>query len=76
VADSSVWAESSDRELKIQGRHSRRYYEFADQLLRNEVELARLIRHSSPEEPAISDLRGRISVAREGLLASQAEVEA
>jgi anaerobic magnesium-protoporphyrin IX monomethyl ester cyclase len=31
------WARSGDRELKIAGRHSRRYYQFADQLLKSEV---------------------------------------
>jgi anaerobic magnesium-protoporphyrin IX monomethyl ester cyclase len=31
------WAHSGDRELKIAGRHSRRYYQFADQLLKSEV---------------------------------------
>lgn len=31
------WSHSGDRELKIAGRHSRRYYQFADQLLKSEV---------------------------------------
>jgi radical SAM superfamily enzyme YgiQ (UPF0313 family) len=31
------WALGSDRELKIAGRHSRRYYQYADQLLKSEV---------------------------------------
>jgi radical SAM superfamily enzyme YgiQ (UPF0313 family) len=76
VAESAAWAESSDRELRIRNRHSRRYYDFADQLLREEVELARRMRRSPAEEHGMVDLRGRISAAREGLLASQAEVEA
>jgi hypothetical protein len=28
------WAGTTDRDLRIAGRHSRRYYGFADQLLR------------------------------------------
>jgi anaerobic magnesium-protoporphyrin IX monomethyl ester cyclase len=38
------WAKGSDRDYRIQGRHSRRFYQFADQLLRSEVELSRLLR--------------------------------
>lgn len=30
------WAASTDRDWKIRGRHSRRFYQFADQLLRSE----------------------------------------
>ena len=32
-----AWSESSDREVKIRGRHSRRYYQIADQLLRSQT---------------------------------------
>jgi anaerobic magnesium-protoporphyrin IX monomethyl ester cyclase len=39
------WAATTDREVKIRGRHSRRFYHFADQLLRSgtpdEANLAR-----------------------------------
>jgi radical SAM superfamily enzyme YgiQ (UPF0313 family) len=31
------WAQSTDRDLRIAGRHSRRFYGFADQLLQHEV---------------------------------------
>ncbi len=31
------WSSSTDREVKIGGRHSRRFYQFADQLLKSEV---------------------------------------
>src|SRR6201989_1902277 len=37
------WGQTSDRELKIQGRHSRNFYSHADKLLRDEVTLARLL---------------------------------
>jgi radical SAM superfamily enzyme YgiQ (UPF0313 family) len=36
------WAETSDRELDISGRRPREFYRVADELLRYEVELARL----------------------------------
>ena len=38
------WAQSSDRDIKIAGRHSRAY-SYADRLLRDEVELARRLGH-------------------------------
>jgi anaerobic magnesium-protoporphyrin IX monomethyl ester cyclase len=31
------WSSSTDREVRIGGRHSRRFYQFADQLLKSEV---------------------------------------
>jgi radical SAM superfamily enzyme YgiQ (UPF0313 family) len=34
------WAGSSDREIRIQGRHSRRFYEYADQWLKSEVSMS------------------------------------
>ncbi len=69
------WAESSDRDLQIAGRHSKRFYEFADRLLHDEVELARLER-LGPVNGAGADLRRRIASSRAGLRASSMEVEA
>jgi anaerobic magnesium-protoporphyrin IX monomethyl ester cyclase len=54
------WAHSADRELKIAGRHSRRYYQFADQLLKSEV---------------AHDV-GQAAAARQGLRETFHEVEA
>jgi hypothetical protein len=31
------WTQTTDRELKISGRHSKRYYQYADHLLKSEV---------------------------------------
>jgi broad specificity phosphatase PhoE len=31
------WETTTDREVKIRGRHSRRFYQLADQLLRSET---------------------------------------
>jgi anaerobic magnesium-protoporphyrin IX monomethyl ester cyclase len=40
-----AWSTGTDRDVKIQGRHSRRFYQIADQLLRSqtaaEADLAR-----------------------------------
>ena len=85
------WAESSDRDYRIRGRHSQRFYQFADQLLRSEVELSRLLSNrpvadvfSGSTRPAdssagshhsIAELREKVAQAREGLQASFAEGE-
>ena len=56
------WSDSTDRDARIRGRHSRRYYQFADDLLRSSLE--------QPENPI------RVSAARAALEAAFAEVEA
>ena len=85
------WSESSDRELVVSGRHSKRFYEFADRLLHDEVELARLERSDGsqcdtpcPTSTVVSrrgtvnaaELRRRIAAARASLHATVMEVEA
>ena len=55
------WSESTDRDWHIRGRHSRRYFQFADELLRNSMDAA----------PDIA----RIEAARTGLHSTSAEVE-
>jgi radical SAM superfamily enzyme YgiQ (UPF0313 family) len=71
------WSKTSDREIRIKGRHSRNYYAHADKLLRDEVQLARLRETYSPEAAALqAELQTNIQASRAGLLASQAEVEA
>lgn len=54
------WAQSSDREVRIAGRHSRRFYQFADQLLKSEF----------------AGLATESAAARRGLEESLHEVEA
>ena len=56
------WSQTSDREFAVRGRHSRRFYKYADDLLRNEMSVRR-------EDAAIL-------AARNGLRESYAETEA
>src|SRR6266851_342366 len=70
------WSASSDRDLRIRGRHSRRFYGLADQLLRSEVELERIRRKSGAESAVIAELQNKVADLRTGLQASSAEVEA
>lgn len=68
------WRHTSDRELEVMGRASRDYYGNADQLLRDEVALARMT-HGRQNEPGISEelLRHRIAAARLRLRAAAPE---
>jgi radical SAM superfamily enzyme YgiQ (UPF0313 family) len=61
------WARGTDRDLKIAGRHSRRYYGFADQLLKSEMAMAR---------SGDAGLHADIDAARRGLDEAYREVEA
>jgi radical SAM superfamily enzyme YgiQ (UPF0313 family) len=70
------WAQTSDREIRIAGRHSRAYYAHADKLLRDEVQLARLSEDPTANSALLEDLRMNIRASRNGLLATQNEVEA
>jgi radical SAM superfamily enzyme YgiQ (UPF0313 family) len=56
------WRQTTDRDIQIKGRHSRRFYQYADQLLKSEL--------SSQPNPA------EVLRAREGLLSARDEVEA
>jgi radical SAM superfamily enzyme YgiQ (UPF0313 family) len=60
------WSQTSDREFAVRGRHSRRFYKYADDLLKNEMS-------ARPEDAAIL---AAIFEARHGLRESYAETEA
>ncbi len=79
VAPSQAWAEGSDRDFRVRGRHSRRFYGFADQLLRSEVELRRALDtkgNGAGRSQLVAQLKDQIAGARAGLRESFAEVEA
>lgn len=74
------WNRTSDRELKIRGRHSRNFYAHADRLLRDEVALAYLPSTNSSDAPTTeaeqeSLLRESIMRERKALQATFSEVE-
>lgn len=56
------WTKTTDRDIRIKGRHSRRFYQYADELLKSELD-----RFPDP---------ARTSAAREGLQLTCNEVEA
>jgi radical SAM superfamily enzyme YgiQ (UPF0313 family) len=75
VENAKPWHAGSDREARIVGRHSRRFYGFADQLLRTEVELERLRKNSDLENATVADLQRKIVGIRADLYAAAPEVE-
>jgi len=68
----SNWNISSDRDHKVIGRHSRRYYQFADQWLFNAVDAHRL---GDADPVAAAEKAAAAEAGRLGLLASADEVE-
>ncbi len=67
------WADATDRDYKIRGRHSRRYYRLADQWLNNAVAAATI----APHDAATAALRREAALAaRAAMLLAAAEVEA
>lgn len=71
-----LWQAGSDRDVRIRGRHSRKFYGIADQLLRSEVELERTRKKTTVEISVIAELQSRVADLRTGLHASSSEVEA
>lgn len=76
VADRLVqlqpWARTSDRELKLKGRHSRRFYAHSDTLLKSEMEKRRMV---GSDGASLARLEQSIKDARAGMQATCAEVE-
>jgi anaerobic magnesium-protoporphyrin IX monomethyl ester cyclase len=72
VALEREWAQVTDRDYMVQGRHSRRYYRFADAWLRNEVAGFRL---EGADPGGAAEKYAAAAEARAGLLASAEEVE-
>jgi radical SAM superfamily enzyme YgiQ (UPF0313 family) len=72
------WSRTTDRDFKLRGRHSRRFFGFADQLLKNEVGLHKLLisPEGSHDAAAAAHFRKQIDDARQGLRQSYEEVEA
>src|SRR5258706_2921984 len=70
------WGVSSDREIKIKARHSRTFYSYADKLLRDEVQLARLAGTPAADSDLAATLRNQIQLSRDGLHSTLIEVEA
>jgi hypothetical protein len=67
------WAEATDRDYKIRGRHSKEYYKHADRFLRNEVEAYRL-EGDDPQKAA--EFRLLAQQARDQMRVTAAEIEA
>ena len=67
------WADSTDRDYRIRGRHSRHYYKLADQWLNNEVAAASI---EQADAAAAALKRQTAQQARAAMLGAAEEVEA
>jgi anaerobic magnesium-protoporphyrin IX monomethyl ester cyclase len=70
------WKVGSEREVRIRGQRSRRFYGYADQLIRSEVELDRIRGQANVDLSSIDRLKDKIADSRASLYASAHEVEA
>lgn len=79
VADRVVplepWAEGSDRDNTVAGRHSRRFYSFANRWMVSEVALGRSLAAPKRDWGRIAKSYASARVGRLGMLATQHEVE-
>jgi len=75
VVQKKSWSQTSDREIGIAGRRSRNFYDCADQLLRDEVELSRMNHTQKDDEAKRSAITLRIRTSREALALRAHEVE-
>jgi radical SAM superfamily enzyme YgiQ (UPF0313 family) len=73
VVTDKPWAQATDRDYRIKGRHSRAYYKQADSWLNNEVEAAR-IEGQNPAEAALR--RAAAMRAREAMSGVSLDTEA
>lgn len=72
-----AWSEGSDRDFRIRGRHSRRFYQSVNELLRAEVEAERISgANAFGRASGLAALQQQIHKAREEMKISFAEVEA
>jgi anaerobic magnesium-protoporphyrin IX monomethyl ester cyclase len=70
------WGKTSDRELTIKGRHTKRFYAYADKLLRDEVARARMLQDTHTSDlQNLTMLEQSIQESREGLHTTYHEVE-
>jgi radical SAM superfamily enzyme YgiQ (UPF0313 family) len=70
------WGKTSDRELTIKGRHTKRFYAYADKLLRDEVTRARLLQDTHTNDlENLTILEQSIQESRAGLHSTYHEVE-
>lgn len=70
------WGKTSDRELTIKGRHTKRFYAYADKLLRDEVARARMLQDTHTNDlENLTVLEQSIQESRTGLHSTYHEVE-
>lgn len=71
------WSQANDRDYKIKGRHSRRYYDFVNRRLQSQVQLSRLQANGTPRE-WLSFVKARVNsgLGKVGMALTRHEKEA
>lgn len=75
IVEDGPWAETNDRHSRIRGRHSRRYYDFANRWLYSELELQRLD-SASPLAPRRLKAQVNAGLGRLGMVLTSWQREA
>jgi anaerobic magnesium-protoporphyrin IX monomethyl ester cyclase len=70
-----TWAERTDRDLTVAGRHSRRFYEFANRWMVSEVNLHKLRNGQGGNDWATAKAFVNAKIGRLGMLLTRHEVE-
>ncbi len=73
VVHEKPWAEETDRGLRTAGSHSRRYYDFANRWLVNEVALHRQLNNGRTSAPKVAKHFLNASLGRLGMALTQHE---
>jgi anaerobic magnesium-protoporphyrin IX monomethyl ester cyclase len=78
LVSTKPWEAGSTRDYLVRGRHSRRFFQHASDVLRSEVELHRLVRDDrrASDFARRAELEQKVAQARIGMREASAEVEA
>jgi len=77
IIGSLPWTKSSDRDYKIKGRHSRRYYDFVNRRLQSEVLLARLQENGTSRRwLSFAKAHANVALGKIGMVLTRHEKEA
>lgn len=75
VVDALPWAERTDRDLTVAGRHSKRFYSFATRWMVNEVNLHKLTNTPRPKLRKVARAYANARIGRLGMRFTARELE-
>ena len=75
VVEAMPWAERTDRDLTVAGRHSKRFYSFATRWMVNEVNLHKMTTTARPKLPKVARAYANARLGRMGMRLTSKELE-